>query len=454
MSARRRSIALVGVTAPLLALAWAGISSAQKFEPRKPRTVVVGAPRAFATTDRVDGQRTALTRAPLPRGPLRIAWRRPLALTIDRAPLVPLSGDVLVVGSRGDVVTLDGDDGSEKLRVGAGPLGTAAATLTSDGTLVFLTPLGEAVGVRGAQIRYRTRIGSERGVSTRVSPLPLDDGGVIVAAGAELAALDADGAIRARRTLPEAAVVPLVDARGMAIAIAASGVAYGWAPDREPQRVGSFGGPVDEGAAFDGVRSLIAVIANRQLVALDLDRGIATTRTAPTTGLLLGPPALSSGLTHVFLHGSASTLAVAYDAAGQEAWTARVATFVPTLSADGGVATVIAPAHDGALVDASGALAFATPSGFVGVVSGCGAPHRGDDAGDGRCVVDVLGEAPCARGIVEGRAPTGVPSAQAGPRLSSGIAGLAPAGPGAFVVACEGGTVLKITGRAPRDERD
>jgi hypothetical protein len=63
----------------------------------------------------------------------------------------------------------------------------------------------------------------------------------------------------------------------------------------------------------------------------------------------------------------------------------------------------------------------------------------------------VLGEAPCTRGLLSDRAPGSSGISQTGPRIGSGIAGLAPSGPFAFVVACESGVILKITGQSVRD---
>lgn len=408
-----------------------GLAAAQRFETKRPLTVVVGTPRAHAATDRVDGQRSGRATSRLPRGPLTIAWRRPLAFSSDRAPLVTRDGEIVVVDAQGTVVTL-GDDGVERGRVPTGLPATSAAALLSDGTVVFVAASGVAVGVRGGAVRFRTRITEARVVSSRVAPLPLADGGVAVAAGLELVALDAEGAPRARRTLTEPAAAPLVDARGMVVVVAAGGAVYGWTPDREVQRLGAFGGPVDDAAAFDGDRTLLAVVAGRQLAALDLVRGTASPRSLPSLGLYLGPPALDQeGTAHLFLHGPTSTTVVAIRRDGVELGLARAATYVAQLAPDGGAAALVAPGHVGPLVDAAGTVAYASPHGWVGVVSGC------DRSGDGAsgCVVNTAGEAPCIR------------SATAGLRSSGGIAGLAPAGDGAFVVACDGGSVVKVTSR-------
>jgi len=107
---------------------------------------------------------------------------------------------------------------------------------------------------------------------------------------------------------------------------------------------------------------------------------------------------------------------VTLDPAGQEIVRAPVATFNPVILPDGGVPALTAPPHVGPLVDSRGAIAFASTDGAVGVVSPEGA-------------VDTIGETLCTKGI------------------RSGVVGLAPFGPGAFAVACDGGIVAKISGR-------
>ena len=99
---------------------------------------------------------------------------------------------------------------------------------------------------------------------------------------------------------------------------------------------------------------------------------------------------------------------------------------------DGGTAGLAIPPHVGPIVDARGAVAFAAPDAYaggaggeVGVVSAGGA-------------LDVLGEPLCAR--------PGASGGIAGVRAGGGglFAGVVPAGPSAFVVACESGVVARI----------
>src|SRR5262249_34962499 len=98
-----------------------------------------------------------------------------------------------------------------------------------------------------------------------------------------------------------------------------------------------------------------------------------------------------------------------------------------TTAPDAGAAAPAVPPHVGVLVDNAGTVAFATPDGYVGAVT----PASG--------AVETLGDPMCLRGAgLRGPSPSPPPTGAA-------FAGLAPAGPNAFIVACETGTVTKIT---------
>ena len=432
MIAIRGRVALA--TVAVLGLAIAGLAitrdaDAQRVDPRRPSVYVVGAPGGPSPTLRGDSHRTGTTKDVLPSGVLHIAWRKTIGLSIDQPALASSDGMIAVVSNvRGEVIFLD-TDGDEKGRASAGSASVGPATMTSDGTVVFTTSLGDAVGVRRSspRPRFSTRIGGERNV--RAAPLSLDDGGVVVATASDLVVLDAEGNVRSRTSLPESPASALLATGDRVIAVTASGAVYGWTPGREPVRVGSFGAPIDGGAALADANTLVAVIETNHLVDLDLSRGALTTRSISTQGLYLGPPSVRAGAGGTTL---ATLLAmtpnrmfvVTLDAGGLEISRAPIATLVPVVLADGGAGPLRAQQHTGPLVDARGAVAFASPSdGHVGMVAPDGA-------------VDTLGELICARS-----------------GATSGIAGLTAAGRGAFVVTCESGAVAKVTGAEPESLR-
>ena len=398
-------------------LAAAGLASAQRLDPRRPKTLVVGPPQGASPMHRVDAQRTGLSKAPLPSGTLRIAWKKTTAQAFDQPALSASDGSLALVSVRGDVTFLD-EAGEESSTLRGGAQQAGPAVLTSDGTVVYTTGGGEAVGVqRGRQQpRFVTRIGGDRN-ERRTAPLALNDGGVVVTTTTDLVALDAEGNVRSRTSLPEPPATPLLVSGDRVVAITTSGAVFGWAPGREAVRLGSFGAPVDGGAAIGLNGALVAVIEGNHLAEVDLARGGRSTRAIAGQGLYLGPPAVRGPLVTLLALTQTRGFVVTLDGAGQELVRAPIATFNPAPLVDGGAPPLVAPPHVGVLVDARGAIAFAATDGAVGVVGPDGA-------------VDTLGEMICAKAS------------------RSGVVGLTPSGSGAFVVMCESGTVARITGLA------
>lgn len=414
----RTWVAAMGVVALAAAAAGAG---AQPADVERPRTVVVGTPVGGARTDRVDAARSGRSGSPLPlaeSGGLRIEWRAALGASVDVAPVVDARATTYIAGTRGEVVAV-ARDGSERWRVATGAIQPSAPVLLSDDSLIIADAAGEAVAVREGVVRWRVRFG--RSDPARVNPpapLALDDGGVVVATARDLAMLDADGHERARTTLPEPTAFPLVSALGRVLAVTATGTVWSWSPGAsEVTRVGSFGGPIDDGAALADDHTLLAVAGGRQhLVAVDLVRGTSTTRAVAPTGLWLGPPSMAARTAHLLLQAPTSELALSVDASGAETSRALLTTHPPPLSADGGAGLLVALPHTPLLVDVSGTVAFATAEGGVGVVSG----------GVVDLVADVCPPAPGPRGAL------------------AAAAALVPLGPGAFAVACRSGTLLAV----------
>ncbi|MDB4997714.1 MAG: hypothetical protein JWM74_5146 [Myxococcaceae bacterium] len=418
-----RAVVIAMASASALGVAWllasASPAGAQRVDPRRPETLYVGTPSGPSPTDRIDAQRSGLTRTKLPTQGLHVAWRRSFGHTIDHAPLVLANGEIVIIAGRGDVVTL-ADDGSERSRTIVGSGAAGPPTVTSDGTVVIVTSSGEAVGVRRGAVRFRTRLGGERTLTGHISPLSLEDGGVVVATSTELTALDAEGGVRSRGVLPEPLATPLVATAGKVLAITTSGVVYAWIPGREPQRVGSFGAPIDGGATLSDENTLIAIVDGNRLAALDLRRGVLVTRAQGAGTFYLGAPAMRGPVAYLLGQTPGRTFVLALDASGQEAQRVLVASSAPQTLGDGGAAPFTIPAHVSPIVDRAGTVAFASPDGKVGVVY----------SGAAEALSDVL----CSR-------------ASTTTKGSGGIVGIAPA-TDAFLVACDTGALVKIVAGA------
>jgi hypothetical protein len=429
----------LGIALAGLALAGAiGQARAQRIDPKRGKTLVVGAPRGASPTDRVDGARTGDARMPLPAGTLHVRWRRNVGLPIEAPPLVNERGEVIVVTARGDVVVL-APDGEERSNTSVGSAAAGPAALLSDGTAVFLTAANDAVGVRLGAVRFRTHLGGGR---SAVSPLPLDDGGFAVATGEELVALDGEGNVVARARIdpndpPAHALVGGPRAPGGAVyAVTGNGAVLAWVPatGREPLPVGAFAGPTDGTAILasdPGSRvspvSLVAVVGG-ELVSLDLVRGTTAVRAVGSaSGALafLGPPSSHAGTVSLLGVSATRTIALSFDPSGTEVLHHAVAASLLPNVPDAGAALGQLPPHVGTLTDPLGAIAFALPSGEVGVASVSGS-------------LDLVSDV-CSR--------FGSPAsslATLGLRGGPAFAGMAPAAPSALVVACGGGVVARL----------
>jgi outer membrane protein assembly factor BamB len=360
-----------------------------------PRTIVVGAPRGAAPSERLDGARTGRTRTSLPSSPVEL-WRRHVSGNIDVSPVVDATDAVIVALTIPEIVKI-GPDARELWRA---RLGNAAALaspiLLSDGTIAVVTSAGIAWGFTPAgALRFSTHLGVPRREAD-TAPLALSDGGFVVAAGNALVELDADGTIRARAVLDERntagerAVGAVVEGPDGALVTTASGSVYRFRPPAQPRKVGSFGGTVSRGAILADDRTLLAVVDGRRLVALDLPTGTAHVRTGgialdgpPTCGPPESGPRLTGheggalqapggGLTFV---GSQIGMLLGVDASGNERAHVMLDKALP-ISAAGAVGTSFLPTDvkpsPPVVVDASGRVAFVRGNGRAGVVAPSG----------------------------------------------------------------------------------
>ena len=434
---------------------------AQRLDPGAPWTLVVGTPSG-ARCDHIAPARTGLARA-LPRGPLHVAWKASAGTSVDRAPVVDARGGSYIMGARGEVVAL-GRDGVERWRVATNATPTGSVALLSDDTLAFVDDVGEAIGVKDGTVRWRTRVG--RAGAAGPAPVPLDDGGVVVGTARDVAALDAEGNIRARTTLTEPATGALLFALGKVVVVAAGGSVWAWSPGiAEATRVGAFGSPVDGGAVLSDDHTLLAVTSGGEALAThDLLSGATATLATSSHGPWRGPPAVVDGTAWLVALGPGGEQAVAIDAAGQEVARALLAARPPgggsTSAADAGSLATPSWSPPGAVpapvVDAAGSMAFGTVEGGAGVVASLlaatGQPAGATAKLAAMATVELIRNAcPVPFGMALG-APTSAPVVglvPLDPGPGSGAAGGGSAGPAGLLVVCRSGAVLALmTGQA------
>jgi hypothetical protein len=437
----RRALA---VGAPLVLSLAVAPASAQRVRSDRAAVLVTGAPAAGARVDRVDVTRTGFSTTPLPASNLRTAWHASLGIAIEQGPIVDAQDTTYVAGSRGEVVAL-GSSGEERWRVSTGSIEPGPLALLSDESLVFVDAGGDAVAVRQGAVRWRAHVG--RGGTVRPAPLPLDDGGVVVATAHELALIDAEGGTRSRVVLGEPATGALVAAPGgVVLALGAMGTVWAWEPGAaEVNRVGTLDAPPDGAAVLVRPRTLIAVGGRQgRLLTLELDQTLPVARDAAPGLVWLGPPAVGRGVIVVQAITAAGELAVAVHPSGVELGRAAIALrpAMPKATASAtadagasGAAGFFIPPHTAPLVDARGTVAFATTLGALGVVAG------------------LVGSSPVVELVVDACPPvvSSVSSTTASGRTVPAVTGLAPlAHEAGFVATCASGTVLSVHGSEPR----
>jgi hypothetical protein len=421
-------------------------AKAQPFAGERTFIEVVGAPIAGARMARIDASRRALSPSILPSSGLQTEWRTTLGFDAQQGPLVDSKGRTYVVGESCEVVTI-GRDGVVLSRTAPHGAQPGPAALLSDDTLVFVEGAGEAVAVRDGATVWRSRFG--RASAAHAAPLPLDDGGVVVASGPDLAILDSGGAERARVVLPEATSHPLLSALGKVVVIGDTGTVWAWAPGAEKAvRMGSFESDIDGSAALVDDHTLVATaMTQTHLSTVDLNRGIDT----KLAGLLggerwLGPPAVDAGgVVYTVQITPAGEVAVAIDASGSERGRTLLAGPPRTRAVDKGdpPSALSSPSTAWAqglmvsntplVIDAERHLAFATPGGSIGVATG---------------LVAAVDTPPAQNAVVELVAEACPPSPNR-PGAGAAVVGLAPLPPRGLVALCRSGLVVAVKDRRP-----
>jgi hypothetical protein len=389
---------------------------AEGFDGSMPHTVVVGAPRGAAPSERVDGRRSGQSKTRLPFPPTE-KWRRHLGGNIELPPVVDDAGRIIVALTVPEIVAL-GPDGKEvfRTRIGASSA-ISPPVLTSDGTLVVVTMAGAAVGVgRDGRIRFATPLGV-RGRDVDAAPIARADGSVVLG-GRMLVELDETGAVRSRAALPERAVGALLEGPEGTIATAESGSVYVFRPPNAPRKLGSFGGPLRRGAVLEGGRTLLAVVGGKSVVGLDMPTGLLNVRlgdaglgaydepialhprgfalVTTSAGLLLGLDGSGNEKLRVFLEkGTGSGEPPAPPPPAPSVFPGRGPSTPP---AGGFFGTVDAKPSPPLVVDKDGRVAFARTGGRVGVARAdgnvalagermCNAPVALQPAGEDKMVL-------------------------------------------------------------------
>lgn len=215
-------------------------AEASPLDPTVPKTIVVGTGGALWPTARGDYGRTGRSPVPLPHVG-KTAWSRGLSGRIEYPPLVDDAGTTVVVtaggGVEGTLVQLAKADGKPLItKLDGAPI--AAPALLGNGTRVVVTPqYALGYGKDGVQ-RFKTLL--EGGGNAVVSMTPLPTGGFALLRGDEVIELDGQGVVAGRTKL---AVLPrLLAARdgGEVVGVGGNGEVWSWRAGKLPRLLGKF----------------------------------------------------------------------------------------------------------------------------------------------------------------------------------------------------------------------
>jgi hypothetical protein len=284
-----RSLALLLAAIGTL-VASAGLSPASDVDPALPLTLLIGPPPGFAPMARIDGHRRGQSATSLPQHP-RTLWRRTVRGGLDTTPLaVDPRGSIVVASFQAAELVQFSAEGVEMWRrpTGSAP-SVGGVVLLNDDTRTVVTGAGETLGYSpSGALRFRTAIDLlER--ASRIGMLPLENGGVALAAGSEVVELDAQGRLDERTRLPERIQGPLVAARIGLIATTQSGTVY-LVHEGFAARLAELGGdPGEAGASTPDGERLFAVVSGQKVVVVDLTARLVETRWTWPERALAGP---------------------------------------------------------------------------------------------------------------------------------------------------------------------
>jgi len=398
----------------LAVVAVSGVASfavAERAHKVKPATIVVGMPPGFAPTHRLDPGRRGQATSTLPSAPRQL-WERPLAGGLEQPPLVDAKGGLIAALTTPDLVRLDAGDGRQlwRTRTGSEPA-VVPPVITSDGSIAVVSEDGTLWLVSaGGRVRFGVSLGM-RTNKAQATPLAWDDGSVVVAGENGLVHVAADGAVLARSRMGARPVGGLIPWRRGVVATSHAGDVYFWRAPATPRKLGTFGGQLEGGAMLAGPRTLVGVVEQDRVVALDLVTGSVTLLAGGDDPLVQfeGPATLEPG-------GQLLVTTVAGELFGIDAQGVLVRRLalerLPVFfGADGGAPLPSIFRRPGGysspplIVDPQGRVGFVRSSGKVGVV-------------DAKGSVATANQRFCARPLA-----------------------VLPAGAGRFVVACKSGLV-------------
>ena len=250
--------------------------------------IIVGRGSAIAACEGLDASNANRARAAFPAAP-ELAFRTRLAGGIGQAPASDAQGNLIVVHGEPRLSKLDAKGRtlwSERLASEAG----AAPVLTSAGTILIVTREGDALFYSSeGKLRLRRALPLVD-AHRRSLAIPTANGGAWLASGSELLELDERGEL-VRKLRARSTVSTVAETDAGLVAISDDGSVQVARATGDLELIGSFGGPLTEGAALSGGK-VFAIVDGHRWCALDLRSGRVSTLASETNLSLTGPVAL------------------------------------------------------------------------------------------------------------------------------------------------------------------
>ncbi len=353
----------------VLGSALSSSAAADDFDASLGVTLGAGAPRALCASSGLDARASSLSRVELPVQP-GPSYRLKLAAPIPFAPAADENGSLVVAHGVGKLTQLD-QRGRLSWTLRVGPDAAATGPLIgNDGLRWLVTVGGEVAGVSAeGRLRFRKPLTGFGSFDSALA-IPLSTGGLALASGNRLSVVDRSGNVLwlARSEEPTRA---LLEHEGELLAVAADGRVLRRGAEGQLSPLADLGGRVDSAALLPGGRELVAVVAQRELVLLELSSG-------KRRALLSEPALMLSDALAVGDNGELRVLAqggllIGLSKQGQEVFRAPLSPTALGLVANPAAPLIDARGHSAVTLPDAG-LALVKPTGELELVSGSACP--------------------------------------------------------------------------------
>jgi hypothetical protein len=285
--AQRAAVAARVLTASCAILATTGNTSFAR-DASRVQSFTVGASPGLASCEGLDATNANRARVHFPRS-AEVAFRLRIAGGVGQAPASDAAGNLIVAHGEPRVSKLDPRGQTlwtERLtsEVASSPV------ITSDGSILLLTRDAEALILAPSGKPLHKSVLPFAEPLRHVLAIPTSNSGALVASGADIAELDAQGEVIRQTHLP-GAITALAEWHSDLLAICENGTLVAAQITGDFEVIGNLGGTAPEGGAAQAGK-LFAIVDAHKLVAFDLSTHSVVTLASDPASVLNGPVTL------------------------------------------------------------------------------------------------------------------------------------------------------------------